>query len=550
MRTTFLTFLLLFLSFVQLNAQWFIQTTNKSERLYKTIFSDSINGFAIGENGIILKTTNGGNDWLTTISNTTNLLRSVFFPEISTGYTIGDNGTILKTSTSGLTWSILNSNTTNRIFSVYFTATNIGYVVGENGLILKTVDGGTNWNVQNINTLTSLYRVIFTDTNTGYCINRNQIYKTNNAGVTWNLNYQLDNQYFIYGISDIFFADPNNGYVIGASPETANSILLKTTNGGNNWIVNWVPGILGSSIFFNNANIGYAIAYKSIFKTIDGGTTWNLQFEEITNPLNDVFFTNLNNGWVVGENGTILHTDNGGLPTNQISFSEDSVYIPTIGDTGSVKIINTSEIPIKIDSIISVGSFYGYRGFLSKPGFEYQFYLFQTLPSPQWDDTLGIIIPPHDSINVSFYEVDLCPICDYEVQEYFKDTLRFVFTFMDGNIYSFSKSIPISGEGYPSDVEGEDVFLDEYILEQNYPNPFNPSTSIKYAISSRQFVALKVFDVLGNEIAVLVNEEKSSGSYEVNFSATGGASKLSSGVYYYQLRAGEYVESKKMIYLK
>jgi len=140
----------------------------------------------------------------------------------------------------------------------------------------------------------------------------------------------------------------------------------------------------------------------------------------------------------------------------------------------------------------------------------------------------------------------LCPICDYEVQEYFKDTLRFVFTFMDGNVYSFSNSIPISGEGHPSDVEGKDVLPSEFILKQNYPNPFNPSTSIKYAISSRQFVTLKLFDVLGNEIAVLVNEEKSLGSYEINFDA----GKLSSGVYYYQLRAGSLVQTKKMIYLK
>ena len=233
----------------------------------------------------------------------------------------------------------------------------------------------------------------------------------------------------------------------------------------------------------------------------------------------------------------------------EIIFSEDSLYIQTLADSGSTKIINTSEIPVRIDSIISVGSFYGYHGNFSKLGFEYPFYFVQTAPGFT-GDTLGIVIPPHDSINVAFSNVDLCPFCDYEVQEYFKDTLRFVFTFMDGNVYSFSKSIPISGEGHPSDVEGEDVLPNEFSLSQNYPNPFNPSTSIKYAISSRQFVTLKLFDVLGNEIAVLVNEEKSLGIYEINFSATGGASKLSSGVYYYQLRAGSLVQTKKMIYLK
>lgn len=230
---------------------------------------------------------------------------------------------------------------------------------------------------------------------------------------------------------------------------------------------------------------------------------------------------------------------------SQVLFSEDSIYIPTLSDTGSVKIINTSEIPIKIDSIISVGSFYGYWGNFTKLGFEYPFYLFQTMPGFM-GDTLGIIIPPHDSINVSFSNVDLCPVCDFEVQEYFKDTLRFVVTFLSGNVYSFSKSIPISGEGYPSDVEDEEVLPVEFALHQNYPNPFNPSTSIQYAISSRQFVTLKVYDVLGNEVVTLVNEEKPQGIYNVQFTIN----NLSAGVYFYQLKAGNFIQTKKMIYLK
>jgi hypothetical protein len=90
----------------------------------------------------------------------------------------------------------------------------------------------------------------------------------------------------------------------------------------------------------------------------------------------------------------------------------------------------------------------------------------------------------------------------------------------------------------------------DYVLCQNYPNPFNPSTSIQYTIGSNQFVSLKVYDVLGNEVVTLINEEKPAGNYEVNFSATGGASQLSSGIYFYQLRAGSFLETKKMILLK
>jgi len=87
-------------------------------------------------------------------------------------------------------------------------------------------------------------------------------------------------------------------------------------------------------------------------------------------------------------------------------------------------------------------------------------------------------------------------------------------------------------------------------LEQNYPNPFNPNTIIKYSIEEQQFVTLKVFDVLGNEIAVLVSEEKPAGNYKVDFNLNIGTHHLASGVYIYQLRAGNYIETKKMVLLK
>jgi hypothetical protein len=108
----------------------------------------------------------------------------------------------------------------------------------------------------------------------------------------------------------------------------------------------------------------------------------------------------------------------------------------------------------------------------------------------------------------------------------------------------------------PSDVRdeiGNGVNTSGFILSCNYPNPFNPTTKIKYSISAvgtsfmKFMVVLKVYDILGNEIATLVNEEKPAGTYELTWSATGG---LPSGVYFYQLRAGSYVETKKMILLK
>jgi hypothetical protein len=87
---------------------------------------------------------------------------------------------------------------------------------------------------------------------------------------------------------------------------------------------------------------------------------------------------------------------------------------------------------------------------------------------------------------------------------------------------------------------------DEYSLAQNYPNPFNPVTTIKYGILERSFVELKLFDILGREIEVLVNEEQDVAFYEIQFNAA----ELSSGIYFYRLQAGDFVKTKKMMLLK
>jgi hypothetical protein len=109
---------------------------------------------------------------------------------------------------------------------------------------------------------------------------------------------------------------------------------------------------------------------------------------------------------------------------------------------------------------------------------------------------------------------------------------------IDGITYGDTTVVSVDDE--------ENLIVTEYKLEQNYPNPFNPSTTIQYAIGSRQFVTLKVYDVLGNEIATLVNEELPAGEYEVEFNAAG----LTSGIYFYQLRAGDLIRTKKMLMIK
>lgn len=113
----------------------------------------------------------------------------------------------------------------------------------------------------------------------------------------------------------------------------------------------------------------------------------------------------------------------------------------------------------------------------------------------------------------------------------------------NGNDGTISGAIWVPGI---SSVKDEVGFPKSYSISQNYPNPFNPSTTIRFQLPNSSIVNLKVYDVLGNEIVTLVNEEKPVGEYEVEFNAAG----LSSGIYFYKLNAGSFVETKKMILMK
>lgn len=109
----------------------------------------------------------------------------------------------------------------------------------------------------------------------------------------------------------------------------------------------------------------------------------------------------------------------------------------------------------------------------------------------------------------------------------------------------------------PNSIESDESgLLNEFYLEQNYPNPFNPTTKIKFSITDvgtgPALFSLKVYDILGNEVAILVNEHKAAGKYEIEFNTTethNGVS-LPSGVYFYKLQSGSFISVRKMILMK
>ncbi|MCH8169503.1 MAG: S8 family peptidase, partial [Bacteroidetes bacterium] len=98
--------------------------------------------------------------------------------------------------------------------------------------------------------------------------------------------------------------------------------------------------------------------------------------------------------------------------------------------------------------------------------------------------------------------------------------------------------------------DNEDIIPENFALDQNYPNPFNPSTRIRYHVKAAGFVSLRIFNVLGNEVALLVNQEKPAGTYEAQFNAEVDGRTLPSGVYFYRLTIGNFISTKKMILAK
>jgi len=127
------------------------------------------------------------------------------------------------------------------------------------------------------------------------------------------------------------------------------------------------------------------------------------------------------------------------------------------------------------------------------------------------------------------------------------------YSYIDNDLFSGGtkfqyrlKQIDYDGSFEYTEIVEVETVPQQYELSQNYPNPFNPSTSIRYSIPKQSNVSLKVYDILGNEVANLVNEEKDQGVYTVNFNAIG----LSSGIYFYTLRADGFVQTKKMLLIK
>jgi len=291
---------------------WRSQYSGTNENLRSVFFIDNYTGIIVGDNGVILKTSNGGHSWTVLKNVTTENLRKVSFTHPDTGIAVGDNGTIVRTINGGETWICQKSGTTKNLKSVSFFNSAVGIAVGDSGAIIRTIDGGDNWIQQENNITDHLYSISYVDTNRWLVSgDSGKLFQSIDDGITWVENPNI----VTTKINAIFFVDSTYGIIVG----DAGTILL-TTDGGKNWTKkqHWITHDL-KDVFFTNRQIGTIVGSDgTIFRTTDGGENWTCQtsgvYDEIYgDDLYGVSFCDINSGYIVGENGILLFTDNGGM---------------------------------------------------------------------------------------------------------------------------------------------------------------------------------------------------------------------------------------------
>ena len=472
----------------------------------------------------IYKTTNGGLNWSKAPAKGKNLSMKFFNSQI--GYTCSDTGKVYKTDNGGASWTLQTIGTFYDLTDIFPSTENNCLAVGRLGTMVRTTNGGANWTHSPYSfTLNTIPIVVAGNSSMVFASTYKKFHRSSDGGVSWQtFAPPLNND-----ISCLFFSDGSNGWISGFNE------IKYTSDGGLSWEARPFTEItVPTSIFFINTSTGWITTSSSIYKTTNNGTNWLNYPLPSGGPYSKVFFSNSSTGWVMGTNKLAKTTDGGMNWVNLFQFSRTlkSYYFinPDAGwvsdDLGSVrKTINGGLLWDSLSTMSEIKNLY-FANALSGWG-----------------------IGGTNQVGQIYHTTN--------------GGINWVTQFKNGEFNNFqSLSFLNSTTGWVAGTNGAilktttggNVFISQisnevperYSLQQNYPNPFNPSTNIKFDIHKSGITSLKVFDLLGKEVETLVDEQLSVGTYEVTFNAH----SLSSGIYFYVLKTGDFVESKRMVLVK
>jgi photosystem II stability/assembly factor-like uncharacterized protein len=305
-------------------------------------FTDDENGWAVGGLGEgdtlipkVFHTENGGSTWTEQLFPfmENQPLSKVFFVDDQHGWAMG--GGIFTTTDGGENWAYQSED--EIISDIYFLDPFIGWRVGANGTLQKTEDGGWTWTDQASGTGRDLSSIFFIDDVNGWIAGDSIILNTSDGGGQWTL--QLEGE---FSWSDIHFTDEQQGWVTGERYSILGGMgrTMYTTDGGNTWQEIEGQGGGFENIYFTDPDNGWGDRrsfgpggfwnFYGVWSTHDGGVSWEMEDLYGLRGLGGFCFIDDGTGWVVGENGTILHMDNGGM----------------VGEPESPLIIQNSELKI------------------------------------------------------------------------------------------------------------------------------------------------------------------------------------------------------------
>ena len=525
-------------------SNWQIQQAGDTRSLYTIYALDTLRASAGGFAGKVVYTTDGGSNWLTAGGGiSAPEINKIKFMNDIKGF-LASSGGFFKSTDAGSSWASVGdltlSGSVPTTTNLSFLAESEGYVIGDKMLIAKTNDMGEIWRRTIVNS--DFINVYFKNEQEGFINSSNLIYKTYDGGYT--LDTLLTFPYNeIYSMEGMTFIDSLTGFVGTLTPR-----IYKTTDAGQNWYITNISGVLDTirvikKFFFLTNDIGWAISTAHIMKTTDGGENWFVQLNAPgAGHFSSIYFVDSLYGWASISNRRPFKTTDGGEnwieQTNLNLYQTNDVYFK---DTLNGWLLSGNKLYRTIDGgniwfqDTQISAYTSRFKTISKTHFIITQNIYESV------DTGNTWINITSDVGTSFLNL-------YAPFNYFAIPIGTI-----GLVMNFDESITNVS---PRD---ENINPDQLYLHQNFPNPFNPSTKIKFTIPSvtlRQaqsdiHVTIKVYDVLGNEVATLVNEEKPAGEYEVIFdSHSGNVRNLPSGVYFYQLKAGGYLETKKMVLMK
>jgi photosystem II stability/assembly factor-like uncharacterized protein len=296
--------------------------------LNSVYFIDNKNGFAVGSkristynNGIILRTSDAGLSWNIDSVSFTRSISNIHFADKKRGWLSAADGVILRTTDSGITWLPAFAGTDFYFLDVSFSDLKKGIAVGLLGTISRTTDGGETWSSERSGLTKTLNDVSFINSNIGMTTGSNVIMRTTNGGTLWEVATSPTT-----GIKKIIMTDTSSATVLGSQ-------LFRTTNLGDTWFSLPSPGntIYNAFQILNDNTIILVGNYGRIYKTEDGGATWIAQSSGTTADFKDVYFSDINNGTIIGtlrgqyvDVGIILRTTNGGVTWSIQTLSNNS----------------------------------------------------------------------------------------------------------------------------------------------------------------------------------------------------------------------------------